>query len=176
VNLEQALALPEFLALDDQQVMDYGSGLGNPIIITQLQTVAAIVELLGEDVARTIVGTIKSVAAQDPLTDAFYIKLSSFGEDWSNAKWQVNIDKLAAIGGWPPEIVAKLKAMGIKPRTRWEELEVIPPTSLDEIATARQAGIDRAKITSFMSNTLNARISIGLSVEEFKQFVADWTP
>jgi hypothetical protein len=159
MDLKTAIQQSVFNGLSDADVLAAGKNPGNPIVNSNLQTVAAIVEEIGEDAARLVMGTMRAAAAQDPLVDSFYIKLNSYGEDWSNTKWQSNIDTLAAIGNWPSDTVLKLKAMGVKPQTIWQNFGFDPVPTIEDIAAARAAIANEQAVVTFLNECLNTLIS-----------------
>jgi len=175
MTLEEALKQAEFANLSDQEAVAFGNNPGTPVENRELQTVAAIVLAIGKDETRLVLGTIKAVAEQDPLVDAFYVKLCSYGEDWADPEWQKSIDDLAKIGNWSEDTVNKLKAMGIVPRTLWEEWGVPEPT-LEQVGEVRTRNLHKQQTTDFMGQ-LNAVIgSDDPDPALIKKMVAEWTP
>jgi len=83
-------------------------------------TVAAIVEAVGLDAGRLVVGTIQAASAQDPILAASYQALSTVGMSLSGADRQSLIDQVAIAGNWPDAVRDAVKALGGVSRLRWQ--------------------------------------------------------
>jgi hypothetical protein len=83
-------------------------------------TVAEIVNAVGLDAARLVVGTIQAGAAQDPILASSYQALSTVGMSLSGADRQGLIDQLATAGQWPDAVRDAVKALGGVWRARWQ--------------------------------------------------------
>lgn len=89
--------------------------------ITEDYTVAKLINLLGEDNARIVVGTIQQAAAVDPLMGPTLNALSvAPGIQLYTDDRQAGIDQLAVFASWPNELTQAVKALGRRMLTRWE--------------------------------------------------------
>lgn len=107
-------------------------------------TVAKIVASLSEADALTVLGTIKTVAAQDPRIDSTWIAMSSVGVDLSGDDRQAMIDVLAAAGSWSAETTTIVKELGVKTSlqfpggvTEQEVADTIADYEAEQARTAR---------------------------------------
>jgi len=83
-------------------------------------TVAEIVNAVGLDAGRLVVGTLQAGAAQDPILAASYQALSTVGMSLSGADRQELIDQLAIAGNWPDAVRDAVKALGGVWQARWQ--------------------------------------------------------
>lgn len=90
-------------------------------------TVAEIVDAVGLDAARLVVGTLQAAAAQDPILAASFQALTTVGMSLSSPDRQGLIDQLATTGygpegnqPWPTTICDGVKALGGVWRVRWQ--------------------------------------------------------
>ncbi len=177
MDLRAALRRDEFGGLSDDESLKILTSDGDPILKTELQTVAAIVKAIGQDATRQVIGTIKAVATKDPLVDAFYYKLCGLGEDWSDPEWQANIDVLAVVGGWPKEVTTALHRMGIVPQAKWQNLGISVQPTLDDITVAREANTaeDALQAFSTLCQSVIGQWRDGLiaSTEDAKKLIAN---
>ena len=74
-------------------------------------TVAEIVDAVGKDSARLVIGTLQAGAGFDPLLAASYQAISTVGMSLSGADRQAMIDELA-VGSWPDAVRDAVKALG----------------------------------------------------------------
>lgn len=75
-------------------------------------TVAEIVDAVGKDAARLVIGTLQAGASQDPLLASSSNAISTVGMSLSSIDRQEMIDQLAAGGSWPNEVRDAVKALG----------------------------------------------------------------
>ncbi len=93
---------------------------------------------------RLVIGTLNTMAAQDALVDAYRLKfVSGNGLPFNLPNTQDLIGQLAALGNWPSDVTAAVKAIGIETGPRWQAagLDALPTeqacqAALDQIATA----------------------------------------
>lgn len=83
-------------------------------------TVAAIVEAVGLDAGRLVLGTIQAASAQDPILASSYQALSTVGMSLSGDDRQGLIDALATAGQWPDAVRDAVKALGGVSSPRWQ--------------------------------------------------------
>ncbi len=145
---------------------------GTPIENHESQTVAAIVKATSIDEARLVIGTVKAVAAQDPLTDSFYIKLCSRGQDWADPDWQEQIPQLAAIGSWSEELTTKLQEMGIKSQTIWQNVGLDAEPTLEQVTAAMAKNAVAEWWAQVQFELVPQMITAGNSIEEIKAALA----
>jgi hypothetical protein len=102
-------------------------------------TVAEIVNAVGLDAARLVVGTIQAGAVQDPLVASSHNALSTVGMSLSGQDRQSLIDQLAVAGNWPDSVRDAVKALGGVWRARWQVEGYAAEPTLESV----QAEIDR---------------------------------
>jgi hypothetical protein len=105
-------------------------------------TVAAIVEAVGLDAGRLVLGTFQAASAQDPILASSYQALSTVGKSLSGADRQGLIDALATAGNWPDAVRDAVKALGGAWRPRWQIEGYQSEPTLEQI----QAEVDAAII------------------------------
>ena len=82
--------------------------------------VADLVDAVGDNGSRLVLGTIQSAAAQDPLLAAAYQALATVGISLSPPERQAMVDQLATVGDWPDTVRDAVKALGGVNRKRWQ--------------------------------------------------------
>lgn len=129
--------------------------------VTEDYTVAKLINLLGEDSARIVVGTIQQAAAVDPLMGPTLNALSvAPGIQLYTDDRQAGIDQLAALASWPNELTQAVKALGRRTLTRWAEVYgEIPLPTTDEIAAVV------AEIESRVFNQKQILLSVNSGVQ-----------
>jgi hypothetical protein len=98
-------------------------------------TVAAIVEAVGLDAGRLVLGTIQAASAQDPILASSYQALSTVGMSLSGADRQGLIDALATAGQWPDAVRDAVKALGGVRCPRWQIEGYANQPTLQQITT-----------------------------------------
>jgi hypothetical protein len=159
MTLRDVLQLPIFVGLTDQQAKARGDQASDPILISTLQTVAALADVLDDADSRLVLATIRQAGAIDPLVDAFYLKFCSRGVDFSNAKLQAQIDQLGTAGNWGDVLTARVKAFGVVAQSMWQTLGLVASPSLADITAARAtiaADAERARVVAAWNATINA--------------------
>lgn len=151
--------------------------------VTEDYTVAKLINLLGEDNARIVVGTIQQAAAVDPLMGPTLSALSvSPGIQLYTDDRQAGIDQLAAFASWPNELTQAVKALGRRTLTRWENnagpSNPALPTE-DEIAAevARMKAMDaKVAVRQWRDEVLLPLVdeltNAGKSIEETKALIS----
>jgi len=179
MTLESVLQKAEYIALSSEDALDALLADGAPLTNTELQTVAAVVKAVGQEATALVLGTIKAVAAQNPLVDGLYLKLCTVGQDWSDTEWQAAIPQYAALGSWPSEVTAALLAMGSVPRKQWQVEGLTEAPTLETIQAVQDADLQRQRIAYFVNEILQPAITRGDSIAELQALAADadnWIP
>jgi hypothetical protein len=82
--------------------------------------VADLVDAVGDNGSRLVLGTLQAAAAQDPLLAAAYQALATVGISLSPLDRQAMVDQLATAGSWPDATRDAVKALGGVYRKRWQ--------------------------------------------------------
>ena len=171
--IREALRLPMFSGLSAADSLAVGLAAASPILVSELQTVAALTLAVGsENNARVVLSTMKAAAAGDVLVEAFWLKLCGQGVDFSNGQVQAMILVLAAAGEWSGEITTAVQGMGIRPQTVFDSLGVVPAPTLGEITTALHANSVADFCAHVMFEILPAQLAAGASIETIKSVIA----
>jgi len=113
-------------------------------------TVASIVDAVGLDAGRLVVGTIQAAAGQDPILAASSQALATVGMSLSSVDRQSLVDQLAVVGNWPDAIRDAVKALGGEWRPRWRGEGYTEAPTLESV----QAEIDRDATTAWLDAKL----------------------
>jgi hypothetical protein len=105
--------------------------------------VADIIEAVGMQSARVVLGTLQAAAAQDPVLAAAYQALVTVGISLSGDDRQSMLDQLAVAGSWSNEVRDAVKALGVVTQARWETL---PGYATEPTLESVQAEIDAARL------------------------------
>lgn len=112
-SLAEQCAAAELAASDDAGVVAALNAKSRRHVDTTLRSARWLIVTFGAESAGLILGTLKAVAASNPVVDAGYLSLNSDGLDLSHTTTQQLIDVLAGVGNWPAELTSALKAKGV---------------------------------------------------------------
>ncbi len=111
-------------------------------------TVAEIVDAVGLDAARLVVGTLQAATAQDPILAASFQALTTVGMSLSSEDRQALIEELAVAGNWPTEVRDAVKALGGVWRTRWQVEGYSAEPTLSDLAKRQIVDDTRSQINA----------------------------
>ena len=120
-------------------------------------TVAEIVEAVGKDAARLVIGTLQAGAAQDPLLASSSQAISTVGMRLSSIDRQEMIDQLAIGGEWPDAVRDAVKALGGAYVGRWSQEGFDDEPTLEQVAARKSREIAIASTAERINAASEAR-------------------
>jgi hypothetical protein len=114
----------------------------------QIVTVGVIVQAVGLDAARLVIGTLQKESASDPLLSASLGALTTVGMSLSSIERQGMIDQLALAGDWPELLRASVKALGGVWRPRWQVEGYPAEPTLDGVIKRQMIEATRSQISA----------------------------
>lgn len=136
-------SVPNWEALTPQEILEYLSTTED-IPDSQVVIVATLMDAVGIDNARTVLGTLKAAAEVDPIIASAYQALNTVGITLHSPERQGLIDAIAANAEWPAELTAAVKGLGVKSRPRYVGLGYDDPPTLQSVETELVALADAA--------------------------------
>lgn len=133
---------------------------------SQTITTASLLENLGPDSARVVLGSMQAAATSDPIVGAAYQALVTVGITLHQPDRLAMIAALAAAAGWPPELTAAVKALGVTTRPRWQSLGYATEPTLQTIEAELQTQqaddeltFDRFSVLLSINRGIETRVS-----------------
>lgn len=108
---------------------------------------ATLIEALGPDAARVVLGSMQSAATVDPIVGAAYQALVTVGITLHQPDRLAMLDALAAASDWPTELTAAVKALGVTTRPRWQSIGYATEPTLQTIEAELQTQQAADKLT-----------------------------
>lgn len=103
-----------------QEIADALNAKTETVTVDELYTVAGLIQELGPDQSRAIIGAFKIAMAADPLLEAVYHKLASTGISFSDPTTVAIIDQLQLQGVFTEQQAHGLKGISAKLKSKWE--------------------------------------------------------
>lgn len=123
-------------------------------------TVAEIVDAVGKDAARLVIGTLQAGASQDPLLASSVSAISTVGMSLSSIDRQEMIDQLAAGGGWPDAVRDAVKALGGAYVGRWSLAGFDAEPTIEQVQSRQSLLATRTKWNA-VSGVVEDRLHTG---------------
>jgi len=141
-------------------------------------TVAAIVDAVGGDAARLVVGTLQAGAAKDPLLAASWQALSTVGMSLSGEDRQAMIDQLAMFGygpqqdqPWPTPVRDAVKALGGVSVGRWSQEGFSAEPTLAQVEQRKAAELARIEAERIAAEK---QAAIAANRQAYAKLREDW--